>query len=730
MRNTAYAPDGPIVLGSILSHPAEPENSINRNAIVPFAPDLPEDKTEEFNAIREVSSSGDLELGLFAKWMDGMGLDLGWKKTKAISDTHSFERLERKFFTPSTAYADKALRTPRTNTFENLAAANLYMVTGVQIAYGDSRTGSQSSSSGCNATIGLDLTTIGVLGASMGPKAAWSGTKAESFGFERSTDFVYAYRVQEIFYRKNKIKLRSPMKGQTYGKEVGGTAGEELERQRKLDAIEHQMGGDFVVVGIPDDDVEPEGMGLPTETFCGGGDDKYNIMATEQDIKPWLRDPPRNYIFNHANVIDVAAGHVVPKASVVVSNGLIESVSQSPQPPRPGYTVVDCKGKYLCPGLFDAHVHFVAVPGFKELSKAFGNEHSVSLLRQPYVAAQMLHRGFTSVRDCGGALHALKDAIATGVIPGPRLFISGHALSQSGGHGDIRGVDDATECCGGHTNGLGRLCNGVPECMAAVREEIRQGADFIKIMGSGGVSTPTDAIEHLQFTTAEIRAMVECAENACTYVTAHAYTPKAIKHCVGNGVRGIEHGNFIDKETAKLMAEKGVYLTPTLITYAQMASPRWDGFLPPESRAKNETVLKAGLEALKIASEAGVKMCYGSDLLGPLGIAQTHEFALRAKALPPLSVLRSATINPAEMMSRGDSLGQIKPEFVADLLLMEQNPLQDIHILDQPETNLLAVLKDGRHRESGSGFGSDPSSLNLYKYSVSVAQALDVAASQ
>lgn len=419
-------------------------------------------------------------------------------------------------------------------------------------------------------------------------------------------------------------------------------------------------------------------------------------MATEQDIKPWLRDPPRKYLFINANVVDVAAGQLLSNASVLVHNGVIESVSQSSQPSSSDSTVVDCKGKYLCPGLFDAHVHFVAVPGFNELSKAFGNEHSVSLLRQPYVAAQMLHRGFTSVRDCGGALNALKDAIATGVIPGPRLFIAGHALSQFGGHGDIRGIDDATECCGGHTNGLGRLCNGVPECMAAVREEIRQGADFIKIMGSGGVSTPTDAIEHLQFTTAEIKAMVECAENACTYVTAHAYTPKAIKHCIENGVLGIEHGNFVDKETATMMASKGVYLTPTLITYAQMASPRWKGFLPPESRAKNELVLNAGLEALRIASEAGVNICYGSDLLGPLGIAQTHEFTLRAKVLPPLAVLQSATINPAKMMGRGDTLGQIKPGFVADLLLMEQNPLQDITILDNPENNLLGVMKDGR----------------------------------
>ena len=419
-------------------------------------------------------------------------------------------------------------------------------------------------------------------------------------------------------------------------------------------------------------------------------------MVQGQDIRPWLREAPTNRAFINANVVDVVESKIIENATVIVSNGKIESVSTSSTNPS-GYTVVDCKGKYICPGLFDAHIHFCAVPGFSDLSKAFGNHRDVSLLRQPYVAAQMLHRGFTSVRDCGGAQLALKEAISEGVFPGPRVFIAGHALSQAGGHGDIRSPhDDSLECCGGHTNGLGRLCNGVPECMTAVREEIRSGADFIKIMGSGGVSTPTDALEHLQFTKAEIQAMVECAENACTFVTAHAYTVKAIRHCIDNGVKGIEHGNFVDDETAKLMAEKGVYLTPTLITYNQMASERWKGYLPVESQSKNEVVFKSGLEALKTASKAGVTMCYGSDLLGPLGSAQTHEFALRAQALTSPEILKSATINPAKMMKHEDSLGQIKDGFIADLLLLERNPLEDVTIFDEPEKNLLAVLKEGR----------------------------------
>ncbi|TDZ28476.1 Uncharacterized protein C8035_v007573 [Colletotrichum spinosum] len=436
-------------------------------------------------------------------------------------------------------------------------------------------------------------------------------------------------------------------------------------------------------------------------------------MVSEADLKPWLRAPARKYILTNASVVDVAEGTLRESAAVLLKDGLIDDIVDSTDSAiasarQKGFEEVDCAGKFLCPGLIDSHVHIMAVPGFGDLSRAFGNPNDVSLLRQPYVCSQMLHRGFTSVRDCGGALLALKEAVNDGVFPGPRLFIAGHALSQAGGHGDFRGPHDHSECCGGSTTGLGRLCNGVPECMTAVREEIRTGADFIKIMGSGGVSSPTDKIDHLQFTGSEIRAMVECAANAGTYVTAHAYTPKAIRHCVENGVRGIEHGNFIDEPTAKLLAEKGVYLTPTLITYAEMASPKWKGYLPPESKSKNEEVLTAGLAALKTAHDAGVTICYGTDLLGPLGTAQSFEFSLRSKALPPLAVLRSATLNPAKMIGRGDSLGQVKKGFEADIVIADANPLADVSIFDNPEAHVLGVIKEGRvYKSRWSGLAED-----------------------
>jgi imidazolonepropionase-like amidohydrolase len=236
--------------------------------------------------------------------------------------------------------------------------------------------------------------------------------------------------------------------------------------------------------------------------------------------------------------------------------------------------------------------------------------------------------------------------------------------------------------------------------MQAVREEIRTGVDFIKIMGSGGVSSPTDKIDHLQFTGAEIRAMVECAANAGTYVTAHAYTSKAIRHCIENGARGIEHGNFLDVPTAQLMAKLGCYLTPTLITYSEMASEKWAGFLPHDLARKNAQVLESGLQALKIAADNGVTICYGSDLLGPLGQAQAGEFGLRAQVLTPLQIMQSATINPARMIGREASLGQVQPGFEADILVTTINPLDDVTVFDDAEKNIMMVMKEGRLMKS------------------------------
>ncbi|KAG5760067.1 hypothetical protein H9Q72_011820 [Fusarium xylarioides] len=419
-------------------------------------------------------------------------------------------------------------------------------------------------------------------------------------------------------------------------------------------------------------------------------------MIPDHIIIPWIPPPRPRYILTGANIIDPVQGTVLENATIHLCDGIIKSINgdATEWSDDPSVLEMDLGGKYVCPGLIDCHVHLAAVPGKKGLEDLKNWNLSASLLCQPQVCKSMLERGFTTVRDCGGALAPLKKAIEDYVHPGPRLFIAGRALSQTGGHADVREQLNEHECCGGTIQGIGRVIDGVPDCLKYTREELRQGSDFIKIMGGGGVASPTDNIEHIRFSDKEIKAIVTVASNAGTYVTSHAYTPQAIQRAVNQGVLGIEHGNLIDKETAELMAAKGVFLTPTLVAYATME--QFEGFLPPASAKKNREVLEKGLEAIKIATEAGVTICFGSDLLGQLHFAQSREFGLRSQVQSSLEVLRSATINAARMLRQERFLGQIAPGFAADLLILNVNPLEDITVLDTPEKHVLATFKDGR----------------------------------
>jgi imidazolonepropionase-like amidohydrolase len=437
-----------------------------------------------------------------------------------------------------------------------------------------------------------------------------------------------------------------------------------------------------------------------------------NKMAQVQAMKPWTAAPRRRYRLVDATIIDVKDGQVYQHCTIDLLNGRIHRLSKLSQGPPPGdetmkwtqgeEIIINLNGKFVMPGLIDCHVHLATPPGEDGLRDTMSQDPETSLLRQPYLAHQMLKRGFTTVRDCGGAGLAIKEALAEGLVPGPRLITAGHGISQTGGHGDIRSSKDAEyQCCGGNVRGLGRIADGVEQCLHAAREEMRRGADFIKIMASGGVVSPTDRLANIQYTPAEIQAFCSVAKDSGTYVTAHAYTPAAIRNAVTNGVLGIEHGNFIDESTAKLMAVKGAYLTPTLVTYEAMASKEFGSFLPPSIAAKNLQVLEAGLQSVKVADEAGVTMCYGTDLLGPLQTKQNDGFRLLQQAgQSPLKILQSATINAAKMLRHEEQVGRIKDGYFADLLILNANPLEDIEVLCKPEKHLLAVIKDGRVVES------------------------------
>ena len=400
-------------------------------------------------------------------------------------------------------------------------------------------------------------------------------------------------------------------------------------------------------------------------------------------------------VFEHADVLDAAAGTLLKDRFVRIDGAKITAVSDRPVDTT-GARVVDARGKVLMPGLIDCHVHVLA----SQLNiGALANVPNVfAVLRAVPILKGMLDRGFTTVRDAGGADWSLAEAVRTGVIEGPRIFPSGRALSQTGGHGDLRPRSDVLEpcACTFKVGAIARVVDGVDALRLAVREELQKGATQIKIMASGGVASPTDPIHALGYSEAEIRAAVEEATNAGTYVLAHAYTPRAISRAVRCGVRTIEHGNLVDAEAARVMADLGAIAVPTLVTYEALASEGAALGLPAESVAKIETVRTAGLRSLETYAAAGVRMALGTDLLGESHRFQSDEFRLRAGVLGNAEAVRAATVHAAHVLQQDGLLGVIAPGATADLLLVDGNPLQDISVLLGQGEHLKLIVQDGK----------------------------------
>jgi imidazolonepropionase-like amidohydrolase len=336
--------------------------------------------------------------------------------------------------------------------------------------------------------------------------------------------------------------------------------------------------------------------------------------------------------------------------------------------------ILDLGGRALLPGFIDAHFHAYAAD--VDLGKVDGLPMSYLAYHAAKLMGDALDRGFTTVRDAGGGDWGLWRALEEGVMRGPRLFYAGKALSQTGGHGDGRA--QSVEPCGcGFVGGLSQVVDGVDAVRAAAREVLRKGAHQLKIFTSGGISSPTDPIWMRQYSAAEIQAIVEEAATRRTYVMAHAYTPEGITHAVVNGCRSIEHGNLLDPPTAALMAERGAFLVPTLITYEALGNEALGLGMSPEQVEKIADVASKGGEAVRHAREAGVKIGLGTDLLGLMHRWQAHEFRLRGAVDRPLDVLRSATSVNAELIQQPD-LGVIREGALADLVAWDGDPLTDL----------------------------------------------------
>jgi imidazolonepropionase-like amidohydrolase len=361
---------------------------------------------------------------------------------------------------------------------------------------------------------------------------------------------------------------------------------------------------------------------------------------------------------------------------------------------RDGAQEFDLAGKVIMPGLIDCHMH----PFLTDMNLMRLEDTPVSLVtaQASVVLNRLLDRGFTTIRDAAGGDWGLKQAVDDGLIAGPRLFISGRALSQTGGHGDFRRrTDDTNVCsCSSALDLTSRIADGVDQVRHAVRDELRKGADQIKIMVSGGVSSPHDPLEGCQFSMSEIEAAVDEATRAGTYVLAHAYSAEAITRALQAGVRTIEHANLIDAKAAALVVEKNAFVVPTLVAYEASARHAKSAGYSAAMLGKLDRVREAGLRSLELCKAAGVRMGFGTDIIGDQEL-HTQEFLLRTQVLPAHEVIASATRIGAEILRREGELGVIAPGAIADLLVVD-----DISVLAGHGENLAAIMKDGRFHKN------------------------------
>jgi imidazolonepropionase-like amidohydrolase len=378
----------------------------------------------------------------------------------------------------------------------------------------------------------------------------------------------------------------------------------------------------------------------------------------------------------NASVFDGVSEELIDGA-VHVADGRIVEVGGAP---RPADRVIDARGATVLPGLIDAHFHAYGIS--LDLLTIETRPLSYVALSGARRLAAALARGFTTVRDVAGGDPGLARAIDEGLISAPRYLFTGPALSQTGGHGDPRAAD--SDLCGCHEV-LNEVVDGVDDLRRAVRDRFRRGAHAIKIMTSGGVVSLTDPIRIPQYSAEEVRAVTEEARRRGSYVAAHAYSPEAIRHSVENGVRSIEHGNLLDAGTAALMAEHDAFLVPTLAAYDAMARRGAALGMAPVSQAKNREVLDAGRKAIELARTAGVRIGFGTDLMGVLEDEQLNGLRAQVEVEGPLNALRSATSVNAELLGRTD-LGRVQVGCAADLLIVRGDPFTDPSVLwNSPE---------------------------------------------
>jgi imidazolonepropionase-like amidohydrolase len=410
------------------------------------------------------------------------------------------------------------------------------------------------------------------------------------------------------------------------------------------------------------------------------------------------REPLR---ITNVNVFDSIAGRVDGPFDVTVGDGTITSVRPAGLG-GPG-TQIDGTGKTLIPGLIDAHWHavFTTIPAVVASTGEIGYVFAQAVVS----AGDTLMRGFTTVRDVGGPSFGIKQAIDQGSIPGPRIYPSGAFISQTGGHGDFRMPYEIPRGIAGYLSysqiiGAAVIADGEDEVLRGAREMLRRGASQLKVMAGGGVASDYDPLDASQYTEREIRAAVEAAENWGTYVTAHAYTPRAVRTAIAAGVRCIEHGQLLDEETIALMAENGIWwcLQPFL---DDEDTPRLAG----PNRAKLLQMIAGTDNAYHLAVKHQVPVAFGTDTLfdAKLATRQGAQLAKLTRWYSPAEVLQQATARNAELLALSGPrnpypgrLGVVEEGAIADLILVDGDPVADISLITRPQESFLAIIKDGQ----------------------------------
>jgi len=401
-------------------------------------------------------------------------------------------------------------------------------------------------------------------------------------------------------------------------------------------------------------------------------------------------------ILTHGTIIDCTGADPRPNGWVVIEDQrILETGQGKPGTLPPGTEVIDCQDQSLLPGLIDAHVH-VWTADTKIVEQVRRNFTSTLVIKTEKVIKETLDQGFTTVRDCGLADPGFRQAVADGLISGPRLFVCGTWLSQTGGHGDPRLPTEVGPPYPRAAGGITGICDGVAEVRQGAREQLRQGVDFIKIMAGGGAASPSDELDTSQYSLEELEAAVFEAESAGKYVAAHCYSDRGIKLCCKAGIRTIEHGNLMTESSAQAMKESGAFLVPTMATYVMLSRMGKELGLPDKFIRKINEALDKAENALAIALAFGLKIGSGSDVLGSMQVNKGLELALQAKIMGPMGALLAATKTNAEIVRQEKDLGTIEAGKLADLIVVKGDPLKDMGLFQNYRENITLIMQGGR----------------------------------